>query len=277
MPSSPVIVLSAEETRRAPYTHAFDDLVRGLRMSQLWGAMAWFDITQRYSRSVIGPFWSTLSLAILVLGLGVTYGALFRMPLSEMLPYLTIGMLVWTFISMLLTEGAGVFISSDVAIKQMPAPLSIHVYRLVWRAVLILGHNAAVALLVLMGKPWAVVTGIVPALAGLALIVLNGVAVCLAFGTLGARFRDLPPLMVNAVGLLFFVTPIMWRAEGLGERRWIADLNPIHHLVEIVRAPLLGEAFPLQAWLVSIPFTFVSLGVAFAIYARFRSRIPYWL
>lgn len=277
MPPSPVLVLSADELRRAPVRYALRDLLGGLKLVQLWGAMAWFDITQRYSRSVIGPFWLSLSLAIFVAGLGTTYGALFRIPLADFLPYLTLGMLIWTFVATVLTEGTNVFVAAEVAVKQMPTPLSVHVYRVVWRALIMFAHNALVALLVLLAKPWALLTGIVPAALGLAVLTVEGVGVAVILGTLGARFRDLPPLMQNFTSLLFFVTPILWKADDLGERRWIALANPIHHFVEIVRAPLLGGEVSATSWAVALGTTLATGLVATLLYARLRGRIPYWL
>ncbi len=277
MPSPPVTVLSAEDLRRAPYAHAAADLVGGLRLFELWGAMAWFDIAQRYSRSVIGPFWITLSLAGFVGGLGLTYGTLFRIPLAEFLPYLAVGMVVWTFISATLTEGCNVFVLAEVAIKQMPAPLSVHVYRVVWRGLIIFAHNAVIAVLALLLRPLDLLAGLVPALVGMLIVSVNAVGAAITLGTLGARFRDLPPLVVNVVGMLFFVTPILWRVESLGDRAWIALANPIYHLVELVRAPLLGGHASGLTWAVALAFTALNLAVALLLYARFRWRIPYWL
>lgn len=277
MPASPVLVLSADDQRRRPFRHGWRDVTGALPLVELWGAMGWFDITQRYSRSVIGPFWLTLSLAGFVAGLGVTYGTLFKIPLDEFLPYLTVGMVVWTFISTMIVDGCSVFVTAQVAIKQMPAPLSIHVYRIVWRTLVILGHNAIIVVLVMLPHPWRFLTGALPALLGMVIVTLNGVGFALLLGTLGARFRDLPPLMTNITSLLFFITPVLWRADHLGERQWIALANPIYHLIEIVRAPLLGGHASALTWLVVAGFTLANLGAAFLLFARFRWRIPYWL
>ncbi|WP_375460561.1 ABC transporter permease [uncultured Enterovirga sp.] len=277
MRSSTVTVLSADDQRRAPYSLAWKDLATGFRRVELWGSMGWFDIRQRYSRSVIGPFWITLSLAGFVLALGTTYATLFRQPILDFLPYVTIGIVIWTFIAVALSEGCNVFSAAEVAVKQMPAPLSVHVYRVVWRGLIVLAHNAVIVVIALLAKPLELVFGLLPALAGVAVIALNAVAVSLALGTLGARFRDLPPLMTNIIALLFFVTPILWRVENLGDRAWIALVNPIYHFVELVRAPLLGGHVAPMTWLVVLAVTAVNLAAAFLLYARFRSRIPYWL
>lgn len=278
MTSRPVIVLSAEEAQRAPYRLAARDLLRGARLIELWGAMAWFDISQRYARSTFGPFWLTLSLALYTGAIALIYASLFKTPLPDLLAYLSIGMAIWSFLLAIIIEGASVFVASEVAIKQMPAPLCIHVYRLVWRSLIILAHNALVpALVLLWAGSWATLAGLPMAALGLVVIVVNSVAVALTLGTLGARFRDLTPLLANLTSLLFFVTPIFWRAEQLGERFWIALANPIYHFIEIVRAPLLGGQASATTWAFALGFTLVNLTIAFLFYGRFRVRIPYWI
>ena len=271
------IVYNASERVRLPLAGTLQDLISGLRFAELWGAMGWLDVRQRYSRSVMGPFWVTLSLAAFVVGLGITYGALFRMPLATYLPYITVGIVIWTMISSLLNEGCTSFTSAEAMIKQMPAPLSVHVYRLLWRTLIIFLHNLCIVVFVLAifgPTPGAVALLAIP---GLALVLLNGFGAALALGTLCARFRDIAPLMANIVQMLFFTTPILWKAEALGDRTAIALYNPFYHLIELVRSPILGEAPSLDAWLIGLGFTAMNVLVAFLIYARFRWRIPYWL
>lgn len=263
--------------RQAPLRSTLEDLVQGLRMVDLWGTLGWLDIRQRYRRSVIGPFWVTLSLAAFVLGLGVTYGALFQMPLTDYLPYLCIGIVVWTLLSSFIIEGCVAFTGAEAAIKQVPAPLSVHVYRMVWRSVVTFLHNAVIVVLVL------VFFGINPgwdgfvSLLGALIVILNGVAFALLFGTLSARFRDIPPLMGNFIQTLFFVTPVIWHADNLKERQIIAEWNPFFHLIEIVRAPLLEGIPPVGTWIIVAIFTVANIGVALLFYSRFRWRIPYWI
>ncbi|HMO30597.1 ABC transporter permease [Enterovirga sp.] len=278
MTSPNVIVHSAEEARRIPYRLAREDLWRGAKLVELWGAMAWFDVRQRYARSTIGPFWLTLSLGLYTGAIAFIYGSLFKTPLPDLLAYLSVGMAIWTYCLAIILEGASVFVFAEVAIKQMPAPLCVHVYRLVWRTLIMLAHNALVpALVLLWAGPWAALAGLPEAALGMAILIVNSVAVALALGTLGARFRDLPPFLTNLTSLLFFVTPIFWRAEQLGDRIWVAWANPMYHFIELVRAPLLGGHASAGTWAFALAFTVLDVAAAFFVYARFRVRIPYWI
>jgi len=272
-----ILVHDARLRRRSPWRDTVTDLACAMRLAQLWLTMGWYDVRQRYSRSVFGPFWVTISLAVFVAGLGITYAALFRVPVVAYLPYVTVGMVLWSLITALLNEGATTFTSATAAIKQMPAPIGIHVLRLVWRNLIILAHNAVIVLLVLAAcgvRPgWAGFA----ALPGLIILLVNGIGWSTSLGLIGARFRDVIPLVANATQMLLFVTPVLWRAEDLGQRRVLAEFNPLFHLIEIVRAPLLGAGFPIESFAVALVVTGLNLGIAFLLYARLRWRVAYWL
>src|SRR6202051_1205821 len=71
-----------------------EEVVSGFRIWRVWGIMGWDDIRQRYRRSVLGPFWITLSTGIFILLLGVIYSRLFKMDVANYLPFLTVGFVV---------------------------------------------------------------------------------------------------------------------------------------------------------------------------------------
>ena len=109
------------------------------------------------------------------------------------------------------------------------------------------------------------------------IIAFNGIWLSLLLGLLSARYRDIPQIITSLAQLLFFITPIFWRPEMLSTNRWIADWNPIFHLIELVRAPLLGNPVPATSWLVALAVTLSGWLFALAFFARYRARIAYWL
>jgi ABC-type polysaccharide/polyol phosphate export permease len=254
-----------------------NDLREGLRRWQLWGAMGWYDVRQHYRRSMLGPFWLTLSMAIMLCALGFLYGTLFGQPLEIYLPYLALGLIFWSFIASFMIEGGSVFASAAPYIHQVPAPLSLYVFRLMWRNLIILAHNSIVYVAV------AAIFGIWPGFAGLlvipglAIVCLFGVAMSFLLGVLAARFRDIPPIVASLVQIFFFVTPILWRPEQVPARAFVTGINPFFHLLTIVRQPLLGEVPPWTSWAVALGITLMALVLASVLIGRFRSRIPYWV
>jgi ABC-2 type transport system permease protein len=262
-----------------------DDLRDGWQQRQLWGHLGWQDIKQRYRRSVLGPVWISITMAVTAVALGILYAGLFGNQLSVQLPYILVGFIVWGFISGCISEGAEVFIANEGLIKHLPAPLSVHVYRLVWRQCLFFLHNLVVyaVMLIIFPQPlsWTDLTAVV----AFVLLAVNGAWVALLLGIITTRFRDLTPITQSIVQLSFFLTPIVWIYEDLlnspnpsvAERARLAELNPFLHFVEIIRRPMLGQPQNLTNWVVVLSITVVGWALTMVVLRRFRSRVSYWV
>ena len=280
-PSSPpafgLVAQLAHGLTRRNFLKARDDIVAGWHRRALWGNMGMQEIRQRYRRSRIGPFWLTISMGIMVLALGTLYGAIFGQELSDYLPFLAAGFVIWGLISGMLLDGVRAFIQGEGLIKQLPAPLSIYVYRGVWTNLIIFAHNVVIFFLVSFwfGKfpNWNLVL-VIP---GVLIILLNGIWIGLLLGLLSARFRDIPQIVASVVQVMFFITPVMWRQEMLPSRALILDANPFYYLVEIVRAPLLGVPPSTQIIVGALIITLVGWVLALLFYTALRWRLPYWV
>ncbi|HVA15187.1 MAG TPA: ABC transporter permease [Stellaceae bacterium] len=269
--------VTAEVPRPSRATPAARDLVAGLGKSWLWTAMAMQDIRLRYRGSLLGPFWITLSTAVMVGVMGVIYPHLFHTDVRSYLPFLAIGIVVWQFIQTVIIDSCQVFLDAQGVILQAPLPFSIHVYRMVARNFIVLAHNLVIipAVLVILRVPIGLsALQIVPALT---LIAINGVWLGILFGMISARFRDIPPIVASVVQVLFFITPIFWSPEVLGKWERLFELNPIFAAIDVIRAPLLGKAPVFLSWPVLAATTVIGSTLTFAFFARFRSRIAYWI
>ncbi|MGY1708233.1 ABC transporter permease [Geodermatophilus sp. SYSU D00758] len=267
------------------FARAIDDLRRGWQQRALWGHLGWQDIRQRYRRSVLGPVWITISMAVTAVALGILYAGLFDQDLDVMLPHVLVGFIVWAFISGCIAEGSEVFIANEGLIKHLPAPLSVHVYRLVWRQLLFLAHNMIVYAVMLVFFPQDLKWTALAAIPAVVLLALNGAWVALAVGVITTRFRDILPITQSVVQLMFFLTPIVWIYDQLvnspnpaiAERARLAEFNPFLHFVEVVRQPLLGQDQVWRHWIVVLAITVVGWGMALLVLRRYRSRVSYWV
>lgn len=255
------------------------DLARTIRCLPLVGMLGWQDVRQRYRRSSLGPFWLTISTGIMIATLGIVFGTLFKTPLHDFFPFLTVGLLLWTFISTTLTEGCDGFVSAESIIKQLSLPLSLYIFRLIWRNMIILAHNLVLLPLVFMAV-WAWPGWVaVLSLAGFFLLLLNLGWITLLLAVVCARYRDLTQIVVSLLTVVFYFTPIIWM-PGLmeGHRQFfLIELNPVYHLIEVVRAPLIGQ-FPTAAnWWVSISIAVTGWLCTAIFFGRYRRRVPYWL
>ena len=256
---------------------AIADIVSGALLWRLWGRLGWNDILQRYRRSLLGPLWLTASMAIMVVALGVLYAELFKTPVDRLMPYLSVGVVIWTLVSSFLTEAGSLFTSSESYIKQIRLPYSVYVYRSCWSKLIIFAHNAIIYFGVLLYfEIWPGAIALL-ALPGLLLVLLNGALMSLCIGMVSARFRDIPQVIGSLVQIAFFVTPIFWTPDLLQGRTFVLDFNPFYHLVEIVRGPLLGTVPSGENYLAVALITVVNAVVAGAFFIRFRARISYWI
>lgn len=271
-----VMVADAGATRRGRLQAAWQDIRDGIRMRELWLFLGWRDVRKHYRRSVIGPLWLTLSMGIMVAGLGVLYSQIFKMDISEYLPFLAIGFIMWGLISGSINGACTVFSAAASSIRQIRLPLSVYIFQFVWAQLIAFGHNfliyIAVALIFGINPGWAILL-MIPAMV---LMTLNAIFSAMILGPLCARFRDIPMIIASVIQVVFFMTPIIWSAKQIPERAVFVDMNPFYHLIEIARDPLLGGTGTLGNWLTCLGIT-ITLGiVAVGFFSRFRSRIAYW-
>lgn len=271
-------------SRSTTFGAAWRDLVRGFHQHELWLQLGWQDIKQRYRRSTLGPLWITIATGVMALALGLLYSMLFQIPLAEFLPHVTVGLIMWGFIAGCIKDGADIFIDNEGLIKQLPSALSVHVYRLVWRQALFLAHNLVIWVILMMIFPRNLGWEVLLAIPAMALLIVNGVWVTMLFGIIATRYRDVAPLLEAMVQLLFYVTPIVWTTQTLKEqggdiaqRALLAEINPLFHYMEIIRAPLIGQPIAAYHWWIVLGCTVIGLLLALLAMKQWRFRVSYWV
>jgi lipopolysaccharide transport system permease protein len=259
------------------FKSAWADVIEGAKLWPLWGTLGWNEILQRYRRSTLGPFWLTASMAVMVIALGVIYAELFAQKIDDFIPFFCVGILVWTLIASYLTESGTLFIASESYIKQISLPYSVYVFRSGWAKLIIFAHNFVIYFGVLIY--FGIWPGSVALLAivGLLLVILNGALATLTIGMASARFRDIPQVINSVVQILFFLTPVIWKPESLKGHTYVTEYNPFFHLLEIVRAPLLGVLPTATNYMVVVVVTILNAALALYLFSRFRGRIAYWI
>ena len=87
------LTIDAANPRHAE--RAMADLRDGLSQWRLAFALARLDLRNRYRGSVFGPLWMSLSTLVMLIGLGILYGALFKLELANYLPHLAVSLIIW--------------------------------------------------------------------------------------------------------------------------------------------------------------------------------------
>ena len=260
------------------YDVALADFAGGLAAWRIWGRLGWQEIRRRYRRTTIGPFWTTLSLGVFIVVLGLVWANLWNQDPKKYLPFLCAGMLAWNLMQIIINEACVVFIGGESFIKQMPFPYSMLCWSVVWRNLVVFGHNLLIFIGVAFYASVPLTAASLLVIPGLAFMIINGVWIATLLGLICSRYRDVQQVVASLLQISMFVTPIFFSREQLGPRFGrITDFNALYHFVDVVRAPLLGQSPAAWSWVVLLCVTIAGWTATLLIYSRFRRRVPYWL
>jgi lipopolysaccharide transport system permease protein len=245
--------------QRNQYALASQDIKIGFQKWRIWMMLAYQDIKLRYRRSILGPFWITLSMAITVYSMGYLYGHLFHTNLETYFPFLVGGMLSWALVSTCITELSEGFSVADGLIKQIKLPYSLYIHRVIMRNIIIFSHNVIVIvpILAIYHQFAKINLNTLVLLPNLFLFYVNAFIYGLVLSMIGARYRDISQIIKSL--------------------HYLVVLNPFYSFVELLRAPLLGAAPEWSVYLMVFVVTAVGMALCTWMFSKYRSRIVYWL
>ena len=259
----------------------FGDVARSVRLWHIWTRLGIQDVRLRFRRSVIGAGWIFVNLAVLILSIGFIYANLLGQDSRQFIPYLTIGLITWTYLTNSIVEGGNAFVNSEGYIKQISLPIYVYILRFFVSVSLttLITMGAFVLVAVIYRVPIGLGTlFVVP---GLLMLMTASLLLITIFAHLNARFRDMAHMATVGMQVLFYVTPVIFPAELLRRRRglsYVVDLNPLYHLLEIVRRPLLSATPADWHSYAAAGVVITVLGaVAISVIAVFQRRIVFAL
>ncbi len=256
----------------------WSDIRAGWGARTIWWTLATNEVASRYRRTVIGPFWVTLQMAVWVAGISFLYGQLFNADLAEFVPYVALGMLMWQLVSGTTIEASHVFIGAAGFIKSSSLPISTYAYQLVLRQLIFFLHSTiAVVLVLVILRPLPSINVLWAAPIAVALALFNGFFFSLWLGIAAARFRDVGPFIAAALNFLMFLTPIFWLVDQVGRPAWIIGWNPFAWFVIVFREGFLGHPVSWLLWALIVGLTIVNTLVTLVIFGRSRRRLAYWI
>ncbi|MCO4861555.1 MULTISPECIES: ABC transporter permease [unclassified Cupriavidus] len=260
--------------------HPLTEYAAAAKLWRVWLHMGVQDVKGRFRNSVLGPLWILINLSATMAAVGIIFGKLFHQPMEEFLPFLTLGLAIWAFMTSALTEGGSAFVNAEGYIKQFSFPKVTYLYRAMvpYLVVFCVGMLVFFAVALAYGRKFDL--GALWFLPGFLLFIVINFFHLVIVAHLGARFRDLPHLLSGLIQIGFYVTPVMYTVTMLKDRGlgFIYQYNPLYYLIEIVRYPLLNNASPPEeVWMVAVGYA-VLIGIAaFAVMKRMSHRIVYVL
>jgi lipopolysaccharide transport system permease protein len=263
--------------RRMAAGPALADLQRAAKLLHVIAFMAAGDLRARYRRSVLGPFWMTLGTAAGTVGLGLVWSELLHMDRASFVPSLTAGLIMWQLLSGCITEATTTYWRQSAILRNLSVPLSMPPIQMLLKHLINFLHNlpvfVAVVLIFRLPVGWNTLL-VIPALA---LVAINLLWMTLLFSMLGARFRDFEYVVGAAMPVLMFLSPVFYRPSYLPFNGRFVWLNPLSHLIEIVRYPLLDSRPPGFVVLTTLLMALAGWAVTLWLFNAKRNRIAYWL
>lgn len=256
---------------------AIQDFISALSKFPVWSNLGMLEVKQRYQRSVLGPWWVSISMLIFILILGTVFSRVFSSDYATYLPYFSVGYLLWLYISSCINESTDLFRVNSGFIKQIKLPFSIYVFKFLTKNVVIFFHNFLVVLLILfyfrMQLGWVTFL----AIPGFIILTVNLYWISLIIALISSRYRDMVPIINSSVQIFFFATPISWDRALLGSQSKIIKLNPMVYFIDVVRDPLLGKIPAMNSWVIVLTIAGIGLISSLFVFSKVRSRIPFWV
>lgn len=239
---------------------------------------AWMDITCKYRRSVIGPFWETINIFLMIMGISYMSSVILNIPPLSNIAYVGLGMIAWSALTGLITEGTGVFITNKDYIRNSPLTIDLYVMRTIFRVLITSCHHLLLYIIALAFLPIPLHMGNLMGILGLFFLFINALWVVPTIGFLCARFRDLEMIIRNLLQLTFFVTPIFWDYRTVhSERSFIVQYNPFFYFLEAIRAPLLGETLPMLHYAIILAITLGGYALLWIVYRMMRRNLAFFV
>ena len=239
--------------------------------------LAWGDLKARYSRSVIGPLWLVAGFAIFAIGLAIIWSKIFSEEINKIFPFFSVGLTIWMLISGIIsqasthyTENRNTILNINISEKKLTTlMMSGHV-------ITFLHYYIFIIPLLIFFKVELNIHSLLSFL-GFILVILNLYWISILLGYLGAKYRDIPPLINALLQPLFFITPIIFKPNMLGEFYWIINVNPFTHYINIVREPILGLEVNIPSWKFSLLSAII--GITFInLFSKInRKNLPFWI
>ena len=211
-------------------------------------------------------------------GLTLVSSAIFGGNIFGHMGYIGTGIIAWSAISALITEGPSTFVRYGFLITSTNIDVEVYVGRTVFKILITFAHHLIIYVIgvafLIVPLGWSSLL-LIP---GIALVFANGYWLATVLGFICARFRDVELIVRNLLQLAFFVTPVFWDyTQVANDRRFIVDYNILFHFLEIVRAPLLDQVPTLQNYVVVAAVTIIGSALAFLVRRRMRPELAFFV
>lgn len=258
----------------------FADYRDSLRFPEFWMYATWLGIVTKYRKSRLGMFWAVSPAALYTFGVGGFYGYLQHVSPRSFAAHLGIGYVAFRFITVSLSEATSTCSGHASFILDGRVRLTDYVLRVMAKALFYLVCALPVLAVAVAISPAFHPEGLVEAIPGLLLVLLNIAWMAVFLAIVGARLSDVHELIGSILMFSFLFTPIIWKAAQMPAgtvRGTIARVNPLFHMIESIRAPIIGESIEPASYTYLVVMLLVGWVLTFLVYRRYARYVPLWV
>lgn len=218
----------------------FSELKELYRYRDLLWQLVSRNIKTRYKRSVLGILWTMLNPLLMMMVLTFAFSSVFRFQLPHYATYALAGLALWNFFAQTTAGAMSELIWGSNLMHRIYLPRSIFAISALGTSLV----NLVLTLIPLFLVMLITRTPVRPALLILPLPILLtamfALGVALVLSRVAVFFADVLEMYQILLLGWMYLTPIIYPKEIIPEHlRWFFNLNPMYHLIEIFRAPLL--------------------------------------
>jgi len=254
------------------------DFYDAIKKFKIWISLSKFDIIKRYKRSLIGPWWITLSTFFLILGISLLYSIILNQDFKTHIFNLSINLIIWIFIRESIVDSCQSLIESKNLIMNEQFNIIVFALRVILRNLIIFAHNTLIIfLLLLFLKDKFELYGVLLFFLNLFLLVLFLIPICISVSLISTRFRDFQMIVTNIMQLLFFISPILFTKQLVSNVEWIININPFAMLMLLISESLTENKINLDYFFYIIFYFLFFYFFNLKIYSYYKKKITYWL
>lgn len=256
------------------------DLRSSVGQPDFWWSSAWMTFVSKYRRSYLGLFWAIIPPAIYIFAIGGFIGTLMGGAVRDVFAHVAVGFVIFRAFSGVAIAASSALVANASFILDGRTRLTDYVLRTLSIEGLYVLAAAPLVLLAMYLDGSVSLQGLASLVLSVPLLALNLFLLAVSAAMLGVRYPDLSDVLGSVFMFAFLITPIVWfpnQVEVGGFHWWSMQLNPLYHLIEVCRAPLLGEPLDPLSPAIVLGLTVLAGVVAWLSYRVFAARAPQWL
>jgi lipopolysaccharide transport system permease protein len=237
-----------------------------------WLHLARAELKYKFRRSKLGLLWTMINPLILSVIMAFIFSNLLKVSMRDFIPYVFSGLLVWEFLMGSVVGGCNSLIVSEAYIKQFKHPFAIYPLKttLVNIASFLIAFLGLVLWIMVLWPMNLVIAVFAMPLAIISLLIL-GWPIAILTSFINLKYRDFAQIAALVMQAIWYMSPVFFQPKMFENANLatLLDYNPITHILNLVRAPMLYGQFPT---LTDFGFVYGLAAIFYALaYLRIRS------